>query len=121
MRTFAMASILLTALVLAMMCARPDPDGCADRQAQRGVETGAQFPGRYQRPCGAHVQLPGHHYRRADRARVAPAGGEPRQALAWLRELIKFQRAACGPGGLWGGKRAFACTSLSPIGGCLKT
>jgi hypothetical protein len=32
-----------------------------DFSARRGVETGAQFPGRHQQSCGAHVCLPGHH------------------------------------------------------------
>src|ERR1700681_1032882 len=63
-------------------CARPDPDGCANGSAQRGVETGAQFPGRHQQPCGADVWLPGHHDRRVHRARVTHAVGERKSLLS---------------------------------------
>jgi hypothetical protein len=42
----------------------------------------AQFPGRHQYPRGSLVWLPGHHYRRADCARVTPAGGERKSLLS---------------------------------------
>jgi hypothetical protein len=50
-----------------------------------GVETSAQFPGRHQHPFSAHVWLPGHHDRRADCARVTPAGGERKSLLSHTR------------------------------------